>query len=103
MYILYHLPTGFAWSFAVATSCCVGLASSSRQLLRGSSDFFFSQETKQRVILPTVVDIRFEYRQARMKQDAVQVAWTVVRGAWGLFVALALYSMKSVWKLSGLG
>lgn len=102
-YILYHLPPGAVWRVAVAGSCCVGLVTASRDLFGDSRDSFFSEQTKDRVIRPTISDIEDELDQAWERHETVNALLIAFRGAWSLAAALTLYLIMRIRKLSGLG
>lgn len=103
LYILYHLPPGAVWRVAVAGSCCVGLVTASLDLFGDSRDSFFSEQTKDRVIRPTISDIEDELDQAWERRETVNVLLIALRGAWSLGAAIIVYFIMKIRKLSGLG
>jgi len=80
LWILYHLPVGSASRIAVTGACLVCMAVSVTELVRDAADIAFDRRTRQRVIEPIVLDIRFELDQARTEPSGKAATWILVRG-----------------------
>jgi hypothetical protein len=106
LWILYHLPVGSASRIAVTGACLVCLGVSVSELVRDAADIAFDRRTRQRVIEPIVLDIRFELDQARTEPSGKAATWILVRGIWSLCTAVVASATTNVlariWNISGL-
>jgi hypothetical protein len=57
------------------------------------ADFFFSRQTMEQIVVPTVSDLQAEYFEALAKGRTRKAAWVRLRGYWSLFKTLGLHAV----------
>jgi hypothetical protein len=62
-------------------------------LLSSVADFLFSPKTVELVVKPIISDLQVEYCDAVAAKRRVKAAWVRIRGYWGFFKGIGLYSI----------
>jgi hypothetical protein len=61
--------------------------------LSSIAEFAFSKKTVELVVTPIISDLQVEYCEALFAGRKIKAGWVRLRGYWGLFKALGLYSI----------